>query len=141
MTAKEYAGSYGYYRFDPRAVSADASKATIIMNLAFGEKERLFVKERFGSECPEKDEIIIELHKGGEFKVIKRSSGISQLLSHYSRALGSPSFFDFIGPYRQAQKSQLQTWDSSYLSDDRIKQTLAWISTEGDSPKDLAPQP
>lgn len=125
MTAKEYAGSYGNFAFDPRAVSADKTKATITMKLAIAENERLFVKEKFGTECPETDEIIIEISKGGSGRVIKRSRTTSQLLSYYSRTLGSPGFFDYISPYRQARKSQLQSWDASYISDDRTKETLA----------------
>jgi len=125
MTAKEYAGSYGNFNFDPSVVSADATKATITMKLAFAESERLFVKEKFGSECPETDDVIIEINKGGGARVIKRSSPVSQLLSYYGHAIGSPGFFDYINAYRYAPKSRLQTWDASFLSDDRTKQTLA----------------
>ena len=125
MTAKEHAGAYGNFRFDPRAVSADATQATITMKLAFADNERLFVKERLGSECPETDEVVIEINKGGGARAVKRSRPAKQLLSYYSQALGSPGFFDYINAYRQAQKSQLQTWDASFLSDDRAKQTLA----------------
>ena len=63
MTAKEHVGAYGNFRFDPRAVSADATQATITMKLAFADNERLFVKERFSSECPETDEVVIEINK------------------------------------------------------------------------------
>jgi predicted ATPase len=125
MTAKEYAGSYGNFKFDSRAVSADSRKATITMTLSFAENERRFVKEKFGSECPEADEVIIEIDKHGGARALKRSGATHQLLGYYSRALGSPGFFDYIGTYRQTQKSRLQTWDASYLSDDRAKQTLA----------------
>lgn len=125
MTAKEYAGSYGNFRFDPRAVCADATKATITMQLSFAENEIAFVKERFGSQCPEIDEVVIEIDERGGGRATKRSKTTQQLLSYYSRALGSPGFFDYIGTYRQTQKSQLQTWDASFLSDDHAKQTLA----------------
>jgi len=125
MTAKEHAGAYGAFDFDPRAVSADTTKATIAMQLEFSENERLFVKQMFRSECPEKDEIIIEINRGGGARAVKRSGTTHQLLGYYSQALGSPGFFDFIGAYRQTRKSELKTWDASYLSDDRAKQTLA----------------
>lgn len=125
MTAKEHAGAYGNFSFDPRTVSADAPKAIITMKLAFVEDERLFVKENFGSECPETDEVVIEINKGGGARAVKRSESARRLLSYYSRALGSPGFFDYINAYRQTRKSQLQTWDASFLSDDRTKQTLA----------------
>ncbi len=125
MTAKEHAGSYGAFSFDPRTVSADATKATITMTLAFTEDERSFVKEKFNIECPETEEVIIEINKGGGAQVVKRSKSVRQLLSYYSHALGSPGFFDYINAHRQYRKSQLQTYDTSGMSDDRAKQTLA----------------
>jgi predicted ATPase len=125
MTAKEHAGSYGNFSFDPMAVSADATKATITTKLAFTEDERSFVKEKFNIECPETDEVIIEINKGGGAQALKRSGSVKQLLSYYSHALDSPGFFDYINAHRQNQKSRLQTWDSSFLSDERAKGTLA----------------
>jgi predicted ATP-dependent endonuclease of OLD family len=44
MTAKEHAGAYGSFTFDPRAVSADADRAMISMTLEFAPNEREFVK-------------------------------------------------------------------------------------------------
>jgi predicted ATPase len=125
MTAKEYAGSYGNFSFDRRAVSADAIKATITMTLSFAEDERSFVREKFRSNCPEIDEVIIEIDKGSGGRAVKRSGTTHQILGYYSRSLGSPGFFDYINADRQTRKSQLQTWDASFLSDDRAKQTLA----------------
>lgn len=125
MTAKEHAGAYGNFSFDPRAVSADATKATITMNLAFAEDEQAFVKEAWGEECPETDEVIVEINKGGVARALKRLRSVRLLLSYYSHTLGSPGFFDYINAYRQARKSQLQSWDASFLSDERAKQTLA----------------
>lgn len=57
--------------------------------------------------------------------MIKRSKTIHQLLGYYSCTLGSPGFFDYIGTYRQTQKSELKIWAATYLSDDRAKQMLA----------------
>lgn len=125
MTAKEHAGAYGNFNFDSRAVSADAEKATITMNLSFTEEERTFVQKKFGSECPEIDEIIIEINRGGAARAIKRSSPVHRLLSYYSQAIGSPGFFDYINSERYTQKTQLKTWDASYLSDESAKGTLA----------------
>ena len=48
----------------PREASADMTNTIITMNLAFTYNERLFVRERFGSECSKTDEIIIEIYKG-----------------------------------------------------------------------------
>ena len=81
MTAKEHAGGYASFVFDLQSVSADADKATISMTLEFSEAEREFVKERqWGGECPEQDEVIVEIIKGGPGKVMKRSRPVSQLL-------------------------------------------------------------
>ncbi len=80
MTAKEYAGAYGNFSFDPRAVSADAMKATVTMELEFSEDERSFVRQMFSGESPEKDEIIIEINKGGGGRAVKRSGTTHQLL-------------------------------------------------------------
>lgn len=125
MTAKEHAGSYGGFSLDPRAVSADADRSCITMTLSFTEEERAFVTDKFNVECPEQDEIVIEIEKGGRARVTKRSAPVRQLLGYYSRAIGSPGFFDYIHAYRRMQKKQLQTWDSSFLSDARTKSTLA----------------
>ncbi len=126
MTAKEHAGAYGAFVFDPRAVSADATKATIAMTLSFTENERSFVKDKFNQECTETEEVIVEIDKITGGRVLKRSAATHQLFSYYSRALGSPGFFDYIGSYRQTQKKrELKTWDASYLSDAFAKQTLA----------------
>lgn len=125
MTAKEHAGAYGHFPFDPRAVSADAPKATITIGLEFEDEERQFVKDKYNTECPGKDEVIIEINKGGTVRAAKRSIAMHRILSHYSRALGSPGFFDYINADRQMKKSELKTWDASYLSDDYAKQTLA----------------
>jgi predicted ATPase len=125
MTAKEHAGAYGNFNFDPRAVSADAEKATIKVELTFSEKERSFVKDKFGTECPEVDEVEFEIQKGGIARTIKRSPPVKKLLSFYSRSIGSPGFFDYINAHRQMKKNQLSTWDAGFLSDARAKETLA----------------
>src|SRR5580765_365849 len=64
MTAKEYAGAYGSFEFDPHAVSADASSALIALRVAFSEEERAFVKKTYNEECPAEDETIISIAKG-----------------------------------------------------------------------------
>jgi len=126
MTAKEYAGTYGNFPFDPRAVSADTTKATITMALSFTEAERLFVKDNFNQDCTEPEEVVIEIDKIAGGRATKRSRATHQLLGYYSRAAGSLGFFDYIGSYRQTRKKkELKTWDASYLSDDFAKQTLA----------------
>jgi hypothetical protein len=126
MTAKEHAGAYGHFTHDPRAVSADATKATISMTMAFSDAEREFVQERqWGEACPAQDEVVIEIEKGGHARAVKRSTPVNKLLSWYSRQfLNSPGFFDFISAYRLSPKKQLSTWSAESLSDDRIKQTL-----------------
>ncbi len=125
MTAKERAGSYGNFNFDSRAVSVDATKAIIKIELKFSEQERSFVREHFGNECPETDEIVIEINKGGGARAIKRSPPVGQLLSYYDRTTESPGFFDYINAHRHTKKFPLQTWDPSVLSEERTKQTLA----------------
>lgn len=52
MTAKEHAGSYGNFHFDPRAVSVDAAKATIKMTLSFGEKNDSSSKKSLLASVP-----------------------------------------------------------------------------------------
>lgn len=125
MTAKEHAGSYGNFSFDLRAVSADSEKSTISMILGFSEEERIFIKKVYGNDCPEHDELTVEINKVGGPRFVKRSPFIHRLLSHFSRLHGSPGFFDYITAYRQPQKTSLRTWESHYLSDDITKSTLA----------------
>lgn len=125
MTAKEYAGAYGNFEFDPRAVSADADQALISVQLQFNDIEREFVKRQFSTECPEADEIVIEIKKGGQGKATKRSQATKHLLGWYSKSfLNSPGFFDYISAYRPVSKTQLSSWDASFLSDQRAKETL-----------------
>jgi AAA15 family ATPase/GTPase len=88
MTAKEHAGGYGNFPFDSRAVSAHALKAEIKMKLTFSKNERLFIKEKFNTDCPEIEEIIIEINRGGSAKAIKRSQAAFQLLTLTSRNWG-----------------------------------------------------
>jgi len=130
MTAKEHAGAYGNFDFDPRAVSADADVARIELQLCFNEHEREFVQREFKTECPEADEIVIEIKKGGQAATRKRSNATSKLLSFYAKSyLGSPGFFDFIDAYRPVTKTQLSTWDASFLSDERAKETLGAVGS------------
>ena len=95
MTAKEHAGAYGNFTFDPRAVSADRARGSIALRLAFSDEERTFVQSHFAGDCPEEDEVSIEINRGGGARVIKYSGPVSRLLSYYSRSLGSPGFFDY----------------------------------------------
>lgn len=131
ITAKEHAGSYGSFQFDPRVVSADANEATISMTLEFTENERTFVVDRFSRNCPEREEIIIRIDKGGNPKSSQRSDAVYYLLSFYSRNyLNSPGFFDYIDAHRQVQKVQLSSWDTSALSEERTKQALSSLGTQ-----------
>lgn len=125
MTAKEYAGAYGNFDFDPKAVSANAESARILLCVSFSDAEREFVRRVFKQECPERDDIDIAIARAGQARVLKRSAPVNRLLSFYSATIGSPGFFDYITAHRQTQKQQLQNWDASFLSDDRAKQTLA----------------
>jgi hypothetical protein len=118
--------SNGNFEFDPRAVSADADQARISLQLKFNDIEREFVKNKFSTECPETDEIVIEIQKGGQGKATKRSQATRHLLSSYSRSyLDSPGFFDYIDAYRPVPRIQLSNWDASFLSDERAKGTLS----------------
>jgi predicted ATPase len=130
MTAKEHAGSYGNFAFDARVVSADAARASISLQLAFNENERTFVEKQWGTPCPELDEVVIEIKQGGSASALKRSKSTTRLLSYYAKSfLGSPGFFDYIDAHRPVPKTQLSTWDASFLSDDRAKGTLGAAGT------------
>jgi predicted ATP-dependent endonuclease of OLD family len=124
ITAKERAGAYGGFEFDPAVVSADAEAAMIKMEVKFSEAEQRFVKRVFGEACPDKDRIEIEIRKGGGAKANKRSNPVARLFSYYSREIGSPGFFDYITAYRQTDKAQLESWNASFLSDQSTKETL-----------------
>ena len=125
MTAKERTGAYGHYRFDPRVVSADATHATVSMTLEFSATEREFVETQWQQECPEVDDIVVEIERGGGVRSTKRSVAAHQLLSHYSKSvLKSAGFFDFIDAHRFAPRKQLSVWNAEFLDDDRAKQTL-----------------
>lgn len=130
MTAKEHAGAYGQFQFDSKAVSADAEKATIRVTVSFSEIEKQFVKDTYNQDCPDQDDIEIEIMKGGHARALKRSGPTKQLLSYYSAAKGSPGFFDYITAHRQTQKQALKSWDASFLSDERAKQTLAGVQNK-----------
>ncbi len=130
MTAKEHAGSYGNFAFDPKAVSANAEKATISICVSFSDHERKFIKRLHNLDCPETDDIEIEIRQGGSARVIKRSRPASRLLSYYSATVGSPGFFDYITAHRQTSKQSLSNWDASFMSDERAKHTLAGVQNK-----------
>lgn len=130
MTAKEHAGAYGQFQFDPKAVSANAEKATIRVTVSFSEIDKQFVKKTYNQDCPDQDDIEIEILKGGQARALKRSAPTKKLLSYYSAAKGSPGFFDYITAHRQTQKQALANWDASFLSDERAKQTLAGVQNK-----------
>jgi predicted ATP-binding protein involved in virulence len=125
MTAKEYAGGYGNFFFDPRAVSADADFALISITLAYSQSEREFLKRRYGIDCGETDKVVVRINKGGGGQTQERSTAAHQLLSYYSQAEGnSAGFFDYIDAYRHSPRTELSSWDASFLSDDQARLTL-----------------
>ncbi len=126
MTAKEYAGSYGGFTFDPGAVSVDAEKATLSLSLTFSDEEREFVRTHFNTDCPEVDEVLIEIQKGGRAQTIKRSHPVQQLLGYFSPSReGSPGFFDYIDAYRHAHKVELARWEPQSPNDEHAKHNLS----------------
>ncbi|QDU44579.1 recombination protein F [Symmachiella dynata] len=125
MTAKERAGAYGGFNVDPRAVTANASNAIIEVRISFSESERTWYQENHGKECPEFDNVIINISTGGQGRATKRSDFTRTLLSTFSRKYkGSPGFFDYIDAHRIHDKKEVSTWDASSLSEERVKQTL-----------------
>jgi predicted ATPase len=131
MAAKEHAAPYGGFQTDPRSVSANAEFARVTVRVSFSEAERVWYREKHEQDCPETDEIILEIQKGGQGRVPKRSQVVRNLLSYYSRKYKqSPGFFDYFDAHRIVQKKQLSTWDSSSLGDDAYKQSLGAIGTQ-----------
>ena len=63
----------------------DAELAKVTLRILFSENERNWYKERYKKNCPETDEIILEIQKGGRARVPKRSQEVKNLLSWYSR--------------------------------------------------------
>ena len=125
MTAKEHAGRYGNFYFDPRAVSVNAPNARISMDLSVSNEEIAFVKNKFNQECQPIEKIIIEINKDGSARTTQRSTAVHNLLSYYGRSLGAPGFFDYIVAHRQIKRNNLETWQPKFISDDQAKQTLA----------------
>ena len=125
ITAKETAGAYGNFSFDPRAVSADADMAEISVKLTFSNREQQFIKDKFKEELSETDELVVKIHKDGRKESEKITRAARLLLSYYSKIDDALGFFDYFGAYRQRRKSHLSTWNANFLSDDRTKGTLA----------------
>lgn len=131
MAAKEHAAPYGGFHMDPRCVSANADKARVNLIIQFSDIERDWYKDKYNSDCPSEDEIILEIQKGGSASVPKRSTVVRNLLSWYSREYkDSPGFFDYIDAHRIVAKKDLSTWNSSSLSDKQSKQSLGSVGTE-----------
>jgi len=125
MTAKEHAGRTEGFNFDPRAVAADADHATVAMTLRFTDNERQFVKEHWNVDCPETDDVVVEVLRGGKARTTKRSDAVGRLLSYYSREyLQSPGFFDYIDAFRHTPKVTLNSWSTDFLSDEHARRTL-----------------
>jgi len=125
MTAKEHAGSYGGFTFDPRAVSADSSTASITLTLEYTEQERDFAKEKMGSECPKSDTFTVVIDKNGVATSNNRSMAAYHILSNFSRGKNPLGYFDFIESQRLTSKIQLTTLDTNMNSDIQLKQSLA----------------
>jgi predicted ATPase len=131
MAAKENAAPYGGFAMDPRCVSSDAEMARVTLSIEFTELEQNWYYEKHSQVCPEKDEIVLEIQKGGSARVPKRSQVVRSLLSWYSREFkDSPGFFDYIDAHRIVAKKQLSTWNSSSLSDEKSKQSLGAQGTQ-----------
>jgi predicted ATPase len=131
MATKEHAAPYGGFNMDPRCVSSDAELARVTLKILFSENERDWYKDKYNQDCPESDEIILEIQKGGNARVPKRSQVVRNLLSWYSREYkNSPGFFDYIDAHRIIAKKQLSTWNSSSLSDAQSKQSLGALGTQ-----------
>jgi AAA15 family ATPase/GTPase len=131
MAAKEHAAPYGGFNMDPRCVSANAEKARVTLRVKFSEIEKAWYKEKNNGDCPTEDEIILEIKKGGQANVPKKSPFVRSLLSWYSREyIDSPGFFDYIDAHRFVAKKDLSTWNSSSLSDQQSKQSLGSAGTQ-----------
>jgi len=127
MTAKENAAPYGNFQIDPRLVSADCEKAVINLHIVFNEIEQEWYKEKYNQNCPESDEIVVEIDNKGRARTKKTSRYTGALLSNYSRKYEkSPGFFDYIDAFRSTNnKKQLSTWNPTTLNDNHFKQTLS----------------
>lgn len=131
MAAKEHAAPYGGFQMDPRCVRADADSARVTLRVAFSDLEQQWYRDKYSSECPQEDEVILEIQKGGQARVPKRSTVVRNLLSWYSREFkDSPGFFDYIDAHRVVAKKSLSTWNSSSLSDQQSKQSLGSAGTQ-----------
>jgi|GEM_PF-1053524 len=131
MAAKEHAAPYGGFQMDPRCVSADSELARVTVRLQFSELEQHWYKDKYNQDCPNADEIILEIQRGGRATVPKRSQVVKNLLSWYSREYReSPGFFDYIDSHRIVAKKDLSTWNSSSLSDQQSKQSLGAVGTQ-----------
>jgi predicted ATPase/predicted RNase H-like HicB family nuclease len=131
MAAKEHAAPYGGFQMDPRCVSACAELASVTLRVEFSELERQWYRDKYSQECPEQDEIILQIHRGGRANVPKRSTVVRNLLSWYSREYkDSPGFFDYIDAHRVVARKELSTWNSSSLSDQHYKQSLGQVGTQ-----------
>ena len=69
MAAKEHAAPYGGFNMDPRCVSSDSEQARVTLRIQFSEIEQSWYKEKYKQDCPDSDEIILEIQKGGSGKV------------------------------------------------------------------------
>jgi predicted ATPase len=131
MAAKEHAAPYGGFQMDPRCVSSDSELARVTLRIQFSKIEQSWYKAKYDQDCPNCDEIILEIQKGGSARVPKRSQVVRNLLSWYSREYReSPGFFDYIDAHRITAKKDLSTWNSSSLSDQQSKQGLGAVGTQ-----------
>lgn len=131
MAAKEHAAPYGGFQMDPRCVSSDANLARVTLRIQFSKMELAWYQEKYEQDCPESDEIILEIEKSGRATVPKRSRIAKNLLSWYSREhKASPGFFDYIDAHRIVAKKDLSVWNSSSLSDQQSKVSLGASGTQ-----------
>jgi AAA15 family ATPase/GTPase len=125
MTAKEAMGSYYNFRVDSSYVAAKAEKARIMLHIEMSDKDKQFAEKEFGQECPNEKKLIIEISKNGNVQHIQSDGSIARLFRTYSSDSDGPGFFDFITAHRTMPKSELKTWNTDLISDEKTKQTLA----------------
>ncbi|MEL1241508.1 AAA family ATPase [Flavobacterium flavipallidum] len=124
MTAKETLGSYGYFQINPNCVSADSEFCDLKIDLTLIDKEIEYLKEIYPqNEITHNYSATIRILKNGNTSIIESSPGnVNGLFSRYSE---NRSFFDYFSAQRINVKSNLNSWNSDFLNEDRMKQLLS----------------
>lgn len=126
IALKQHVGSSQGFRFDPSCISSGAEHTDLQMTLSFAEGEREFIRSKLTTELPSTVDIAVRIDKLGKVQMPRTSHEASTLLTVYERGTSYQlGFFEYMDAVRYTKKTALTQFDTSSLTDQTERETLA----------------